>query len=90
MHVDVAEGYKLRLEMMSRELLALRVVSLMTECEAMECVLKSYSIMVQLVDKLERGQVEECVMQAPVVLDGSVGRPKFEIKFSQLKCLLEV
>ena len=55
----------------------------------MECVLKSYSIMVQLVDKLERGQVEECVMQAPVVLDGSVGRPKFEIKFSQLKCLLE-
>ena len=30
MHVDVAEGYKLRLEMMSRELLALRVVSLMT------------------------------------------------------------
>ena len=52
----MAEGYKWRLEMLSREMLALKISSELNDnkSDALECLLKSYSVISEVVDNLER------------------------------------
>ena len=56
MDLNMAEGYKWRLETLSREMLALQASGELNnyESDALECLLKSYSIISEVVDKLER------------------------------------
>ena len=88
MELDVAEGYKRRLEMLSREMLALQTSGELDfyESNALECLLKSYSIISEVVDKLERMEWSQpCQAHVSVVSDGNAGRPKFDISYSLLK-----
>ena len=92
MELDVAEGYKRRLEMLSREMLALQTSGELDfyESDALECLLKSYSIISEVVDKLEGMEWSQpCQAHVSVVSDGNAGRPKFDISYSLLKTLLE-
>ena len=52
------------------------------ESDALECLLKYYSIISEVVDKLERMEWSQpCQLQAhvSVVSDGNAGHPKFDI-----------
>ena len=82
--------------MLSREMLALQTSGELDfyESDALECLLKSYSIISEVVDKLERmaGMVSTMPLKpisVSVVSDGNAGRPKFDVSYSLLKTLLE-
>ena len=92
MDLDVAEGYKWRLETLSREMLALETSGELDlhESTALEYLLKSYSVINEVVEKLERLEWSQpCQPDVSVISDGNVGRPKFDISFSLLRTLLE-
>ena len=92
--LDTAEGYKWRLEMLSRELLALQLEGELneSECIAVEYLLKAYSAMIDIVEKLQNMRYQQSTERSPtvsIVCDGSVGRPRFELSKAQLESLLE-
>ena len=88
MDLDVAEGYKWRLETLSRDMLTLETSSVLDQHEstALEYLLKSYSIIAKVVEKLERqDRTQPCQPDVPVISHKNVGRPQFDISFSSLK-----
>ena len=94
MELTVAEGYKWRLEMLSREMLALETNGELNQYEynALECLLKSYSTVCEVVEKLERSEWAQPYVSpasASIVSHGTAGRPSFDISYSLLKTLLE-
>ena len=93
MDIDIADGYKWRIEMLSREIVALEVNGELDEheCKAVEIILKAFSVIDRLVDKLQNMQLFPTTSdtEAILVCDGTVGRPKFEISEFQLTSLLE-
>ena len=92
MDLTVAEGYKWRLKRLSREMLALETSGELEQCEldALECLLKSYSIVCEVVEALERLEWSHASQtNVSQVSNGNVGRPKFDISYSLLKTLLE-
>ena len=93
MDVDIADGYKWRIEMLSREILALEVNGELDECEhkAIDFILKAFAVIDKVVDKLQNLEFFPTMHDTGTVLvsDGTVGRPKFKICEFQLKSLLE-
>ena len=92
MNLTITEGFRWRLEMLSHETLALQTTGELNqeECYALECLLKSYSTLCELVENLERfewSQASEANLS--LVSHGTAGRPSFDISFSLLKTLLE-
>jgi len=90
--VDIAEGYKWRLESMLREVVAMDTCGELddSESEAIHCLSWAYSILSKVLDKLSL-ESELCAVgdQLPSILTGSVGRPKFDISCQQLEELLQ-
>ena len=94
MDIDVAEGYKWRMEMLSREILALEMNEELdeSECKAVDSILKAFSVINDVVDNLQNTDsfsTMTITTEATLVSDGSVGRPKFDISELQLRTLLE-
>ena len=91
MDLTVAEGYKWRLETLSREMLALETSGELDQygSDALECLLKSYSTVCAVVERLERFEWSQPEANVSLVSNGTPGRPRFEISFSLLKTLLE-
>ena len=55
LNIDIADGYKWRMEMISRKILALEVNGELdeTECKAVDFILKAFSVVNKVVDKLQ-------------------------------------
>lgn len=88
---EAADGYRWRIELMYRELLALELVSDLQdhEREALGYLAQAYQKISQFVDSMSPSDVGDRPFQALVVLRGNLGRPSFEIPLSQLKYLIE-
>lgn len=87
-----AEGYKWRIELMLRELLAIEIIDGTTEVGALECVENAYRGMSKLVEELMTFPSDmgiSPVEPAQTILTGSVGRPRFAISYHQLQYLVE-
>ena len=86
--LDQADVYQWRVELVYRELLAREVVGGLDngEREALPIVAEAYSRMVQVLEDCELAVPESS--QALVILDGHVGRPRFNIPFRQLEHLV--
>ena len=92
MSVDVAKGYKWRVERMLRELAAMDTCGELngSETEALDCLSRACSILSEVTDKLRlNSEVFDVGNQPPTVLTGNVGRPKFDISHAQLEELLQ-
>ena len=93
MDIDNADGYKWQIEMVSCEIVALEVIGELDECKckAVEFVLKAFSVIDRVVDKLQNMQLFPTTndTEAALVHDVTVGQPKFEISKFQLTSLLE-
>ena len=92
--VDIAEGYRWRIEMMLRDLVAMETCGELDSCEteALNYLSQAHFTMIQVVENLNKDPVPDsasATMQAPVILSGSIGRPKFDIPHSQLDYLLQ-
>ena len=88
---DVAEGYRWRIEMIYHEFLAKELLGELDESEreAMECVAEAYSLMSSYVYRVSRDPPPPLQpRQSPVILNGDVGRPSFEIPYCQLEYLV--
>ena len=88
---DVAEGYRWRIEMIYRDLLAKELLGELDESEheAMECVAEAYSLLSCYIERVSRDPPPRLQpRQSPVILSGDVGRPSFEIPYSQLEYLV--
>ena len=79
--VEVADGYLWRMELFYRELLAKEAIEGLHQCEAdaVQCISSAHAIMSRLLQSVRRPRNggTEAVMQAPIVCDGNVGRPRF-------------
>ena len=78
MDIDVAEGYKWRMEMLSREILALEMNEELdeSECKAVDSILKALSVINDVVDNLQNTDsfsTMTITTEATLVSDGSVG-----------------
>ena len=94
MDIDVAEGYKWWMEMLSPEILALEMNEELdeSECKAVDSILKAFSVINDVVDNLQNTDsfsTMTITTEATLVSDGSVGWPKFDISELQLRTLLE-
>ena len=83
--VDIAKGYRWRLEMMLRDLVAMETCGEFNSCEteALNYLSQAHFTMIQVVENLSKDPVPDsasATMQAPVILSGSIGRPKFDIR----------
>ena len=83
--VDIAKGYRWRLEMMLRDLVAMETCGELNSCEteALNYLSQAHFTMIQVVENLSKDPVPDsasATMQAPVILSGSIGRPKFDIR----------
>ena len=93
--LDTVEGYKWRVELIYREMLAKEIVSgqlLDAEKNALDCFAKAFEAINYLVDTLMSCPGSMGIIaakQAPVILTGAVGRPAFEISIHQLQYLVE-
>ena len=88
---NIAEGYRLRIEIIYRELLAKELLGELDESEreAMKCVAEAYSLMSSYVNRVSRDPPPLLQpRQSPVILNGDVGRPSFEIPYCQLEYLV--
>ena len=87
---EVVDGYKWRIEMIYRDLLATELISGLegSENEVLGFLAQAYSAISHL---LEDPPQSECPLMntAQQVLDGTVGRPYFQIPLSQLKYLID-
>lgn len=92
--LDAAEGYKWRIELMYRDLLAKECLN-GDLCDSERCALeylaKAYGELCQYVDYLLLHPEENVLPagQAQVHLTGAVGRPAFGISCHQLQYLIE-
>ena len=94
MSVDETEGYKWRIELMYRELLAKEIVQGYledNEKDAVGYLAQAYAEMSNYIDHLlsignSQSQPAEVT---PVVMSGTRGRPSFFITLEQLRCLLD-
>lgn len=89
--LEAADGYKRRIELIYREVLATEIVngSLSdSEVETLGYVAQAYEEMSQLVDKLVT-QPAASRFCTPTFASGSVGRPSFQIPSEQLRCLID-
>ena len=87
---DIAEGYRLRIEIIYRELLAKELLGELDESEreAMKCVAEAYSLMSSYVNRVSRDPPPLLQpRQSPVILN-DVGRSSFEIPYCQLEYLV--
>ena len=91
--LDAAEGYKWRIELIYRDLLAKEVVDGTlddSDRHSLEFVAQAYTTMSQYVDTLEcHPMTSTSHLSAELVLTGAVGRPTFEIPRNQLQYLIE-
>lgn len=92
--IDVAEGYKWWMEMLSHEILALEMNEELDEfeCKAVDYILKAFSVINDVVDNLQNTEsfsTMTITTETTLVPDGSVGRPKFDISEIQFRTLLE-
>ena len=87
---EVADGYKWRIEMIYRDLLAQELVNSLqdSENEALEYLAEAYNAISHFIEALPPSE-GHLVSTAQQVLDGTVGRPYFEIPLSQLKYLID-
>ena len=88
--VDVAEGYRWRIEMMYRDLLAKEIINgdlQGAEMEALGCLAQAYATMCQFIDSLMVHSYPAMLSQSSAQLlnTGGVGRPVFEIPRGQLQ-----
>lgn len=87
---EVIDGYKWRIEMIYRDLLAQELLHGLqdSEREALEYVSQAYNAASQLLEAVPHcnSYLAGAVQQ---VLDGSVGRPYFDIPASQLQYLID-
>ena len=89
--VDIAEGYKWRLERMLRELVAMDTCDELddSESEALDYLSQAHSMLSKAIDKLViESEVFDVGEQPPMILTDSVGRPKY-ISRAQLEELLQ-
>ena len=88
--LDVAEGYRWRIEMMYRDLLAKELVGgLCTqETGALAYLAQAYQAISEFVDSLQ-SSVTRLPTQAQMVRTGTVGPPSFDIPQHQLQYLIE-
>ena len=90
--LDIAEGYKWRLERMLRELVAMDICGELddSESEALHCLSQAYSVFSKALDKLRlESEISAEGYQPSIIMTGSVGRPKFDISREQLEELLQ-
>lgn len=89
--LDAAESYKVRIELLYRELLALEVECGplgVTELDALMNLSQAYDHMSHIVDRIATVS-ESAFSSPPVVVSGRRGRPSFQIPVEQLECLIE-
>ncbi len=89
--LEAAESYKVRIELLYRELLAMELESgVLSEYEAgaLLNLSKAYDLMNGLVDRLTSVPPSN-YLGGPVMVTGRTGRPSFHIPFEQLQCLIE-
>ena len=89
--LDVAEGYKVRIELLYRELLAIEIEhgSLSTqEVSALLNLSKAYDQLSGIIDRWTALSLSDC-LAGPVLLCGHTGRHSFRIPFDQLQCLID-
>ena len=85
--VDVAEGYRWRIEMMYRDLLAKELDLQGAEMEALGYLAQAYVTICQFIDSLMVHSYPAMLSQssAQLLITGGVGRPVFEI-FLEVNC----
>ena len=91
MSLRAAEDYRWRTEMLYRSLLAedLSGQRLGTERSILHFIGQAFSVMCEMVDALTAfGSQDMLPTEASIVLDGTVGRPSFQIPPSQLQFLI--
>ena len=90
--LDIAKGYKWRLERMLHELVAMDICGELddSESEALHCLSQAYSAFSKALDKLRlESEISAGGYQPSIIMTGSVGRPKFDISREQLEELLQ-
>lgn len=91
--LDVAEGYRWRIELMYRDLLAKELINgdlQGAEMEALGYLAQAYATMCQFIDSLMvhyPAVTSRC--SAQLLITGGVGRPAFEIPRGQLQYLID-
>ena len=88
---DVVEGYKWRIEIIYRELLAKELVREFNDREKdiSHLIGEAYTEISQAVDHYVRLDHRPAEYQPPTTSNGAVGRPRFEISHDQVQYLLE-
>lgn len=90
--LDVADGYKWRIELIYRDLLAKQILYGLDDCEeeALAHLGLAYLSISTFIDSLSSSCLPtSAAFPAQIILRGNVGRPLFDISFRQLEYLLD-
>ena len=90
--VDEADGILWRIEVMYREFVAMDALGVLgcgPGVTTLQCLAEAHVRMGRVVEELQLSHRESSSVQAPLVLDGTIGRPKFDIQRCQLEFLIQ-
>ena len=93
-NVDIAESVRWRMEIMLRDMFALDLYGELSNDETQSLslfseVYKYTCAMVRNLSKMADKPPSISFVQSPVIIDGTIGRPKFDISYTQLKEMIQ-
>ena len=95
-NAEIAESVRWRMEMMLRDMFALDLYGELTseETQSLDLFSEVYQYVCTVVRNLSKADEPlnrhlEHAEQPPVIIDGTIGRPKFDISYTQLKEMIQ-
>ena len=95
-NAEIAESVRWRIEMMLRDMFALDLYGELTsdETQSLNLFSEVYQYVCTVVKNLSKADEPlsvhlEHAEQPPVIIDGTIGRPKFDISYTQLKEMIQ-